>query len=246
MFEPDFTRRDGQRREVEGFAEEPAAVEVDPAVHVPGETVHLPAGELRTDELRCRVELDVAERRAVGGEARAVAAEAAAEARAVERGQLSGELGAVEDHPAVKPQPGEVGVFEGDPGEVEVDRVPPPQEPGEGEPIADHAQNRLAHLGLARSHDGRLQPQVTTQHVDAHLALVVPVVGETGEGVDAGQPHGRAVVGQLLGGGPEAFVEALNGLTLSLLDREGVVVLSDPLLAVADGEQHHTTEPGDH
>jgi hypothetical protein len=81
--------------------------------------------------------------------------------------------------------------------------------------------------------------QVGAQDVKAHLALLDPVVGESGHGVDTSEAHSGFLVPELAGG---------CGVPLSKLLGVGsaCVSLDESLLAVAvDTDEDGTDEPGD-
>jgi hypothetical protein len=80
--------------------------------------------------------------------------------------------------------------------------------------------------------------QVGAQDVEADLALVVPVVGESGHGVDTSEADSCSLVPELAGG---------CGVALGKLLGVGsaCVSLDESLLAVAiDADQDGTDEPG--
>ncbi|WP_258946545.1 hypothetical protein [Lentzea californiensis] len=101
----------------------------------------------------------------------------------------------------------------------------------------DHAGDRQAHLGLGVEVPLRLQrrlvgdAQVGAEHVDADLALRGPLVGQGGEGVDAGEADSRRLVADLVAGGAEAFVAQLRQFA-------GLGGLADALFPVGDDERH--------
>lgn len=81
--------------------------------------------------------------------------------------------------------------------------------------------------------------QIGAQNVDANLALLVPVVGESRHGVDPSEAHGGFLVPELAGG---------CRITLGRLLGVGSVCipLDESLLAVAvDADEDGTDEPGD-
>jgi hypothetical protein len=83
--------------------------------------------------------------------------------------------------------------------------------------------------------------QVGAQDVDAHLALLVPVVGESGHGVDTSEADSGFFVSELAGGCGVSLGELLSIGSAS-------VSLDESLLAVAvdvDEDEDGADEPGD-
>jgi hypothetical protein len=81
--------------------------------------------------------------------------------------------------------------------------------------------------------------QVGAQDVDANLALIVPVVGESGHGVDTGQTHSGFFVAELISGCGVSLGKLLGVCPVC-------VSLDQPLLAIAvDADEDGTVEPGD-
>ncbi|WP_259334004.1 hypothetical protein [Streptomyces umbrinus] len=79
--------------------------------------------------------------------------------------------------------------------------------------------------------------EVGAQDVDAHLALFLPVVGETGEGVDTGEAYGGLVVAELFGGGGVPLCELVCVRAVS-------VALGQELFAVGVEAGEDSTDQG--
>ncbi|MGI5490001.1 hypothetical protein ACQEU2_24665 [Microtetraspora malaysiensis] len=219
--------------------------------------VDLAAGELRVGErdlaageLRVVGELRAAEPDVAAGELRAAEPDVAAgELRAAERDPTAGELRAAEPDVAARElRAGEVGaVVEDHPGEVQVESAP-----GDGGALTevggDETDDRGAHLAhrapgpmcagvvLGVGFGFGRHAQVGAQHVDAHLAAAAPIVGEGGQGVDAGQADRGGVGAEFVGGLVEAF-----GVQLGVL--AGLPSFGEALFAVGDDQG---ADAGDH
>jgi hypothetical protein len=90
--------------------------------------------------------------------------------------------------------------------------------------------------------------EISTQNIDARLSKNPGrrVVREARHGVDACQPHSRALMAELAGGGGESISEQLGALSLGSVMSSLIFLLDDTLTPIRHNQGDHAARTGNY